>query len=307
MRRQRTIAREASVSGIGLFHGADVTLRFRPAPENHGIAFQRTDLSGDVVVPALIGYAVSQPRRTAITHHGVTVETVEHVMAALAGLQIDNCLVQLDAPEPPVGDGSARHFTDAIVAAGIDQQSALRAQLTVRNKAYLFSLDHREEISVVPNNHGRYRLTYELDYGHPHLPPQAATVEATPQSFLDEVAFARTFVLEEEVQALQAQGFGRRMTAQNLLIFGPTGPVDNQLHTPDECARHKLLDCIGDLALIGCDLRGDVLARRSGHRHNRELVRDLLVTHPHIGPAIRRQNLALDFAAASARPIRMVS
>ncbi len=307
MRRQRTIAREAKVAGIGLFHGADVTLRFRPAPENHGIAFRRTDLSEDVVVPALIDYTVSQARRTAITHHGVTVETIEHVMAALAGLQIDNCLVLLDAPEPPAGDGSARHFADAIVEAGIDEQRERRVQLTVRNKASLFSLDSREELSAIPNNHGGYRLTYELDYGHPHLPPQTATVQVTPQSFLDEVAFARTFVLEEEVRALQAQGFGRRMTPQNLLVFGPDGPIDNHMHTPDECARHKLLDCIGDLALIGCDLCGDLFAHRSGHRHNRELVHDLLVTHPHIGPAIRRQNLALEFAAASARPVRRAS
>lgn len=294
------------MTGIGLFHGADVTLRFRPAAENHGIAFQRTDLSGDDIVPALIDYAVPQSRRTAVTHRGVTIETIEHVMAALAGLQIDNCLVQLDGPEPPAGDGSAQHFADALLEGGIVEQTAMRTQLTVCNKAYVFSLDRQEEITAVPNNQDGYRLTYELDYGHPHLPPQTATVDVTPQSFLDAVAFARTFVLEEEVAALQQRGYGRRMTPQNLLVFGPRGPIENHMHTPDECARHKLLDCIGDLALIGCDLRGDVSARRSGHRHNRELVRDLLTAHPGVRPLIEQQNRALEFALRLARPLQMV-
>ncbi|MGD9854672.1 MAG: UDP-3-O-acyl-N-acetylglucosamine deacetylase [Planctomycetaceae bacterium] len=305
-RRQRTIARVATVTGIGLFHGADVTLRFQPAPENHGIAFQRTDLDADALVPALIDYAVPQARRTVLARQDVTVETVEHVMAALAGLQIDNCLVQLDAPEPPAGDGSAQHFADAIVDAGIVEQTAPRAQLTVHNKAYICSLDRQEELAAVPNRKGEYRLTYDLDYGHPHLPPQQATVEVTPRSFLVAVAFARTFVLEEEVAALQAQGFGRRMTPRNLLVFGPRGPIDNRIHTGDECARHKLLDCIGDLALIGCDLCADVSARRSGHRHNRELVRDLLLAHPHMREAIVQQNRSLEFSRPSDRTTRRV-
>jgi len=307
MRYQRTIAQEATVTGIGLFHGADVTLRFLPAAEDHGIAFQRTDVAGAGVIPALIHYAVPQPRRTAIAHQGVTVETIEHVMAALAGLQIDNCLLQLDAPEPPVGDGSAQLFADAILEAGITEQTAERPCLTVTNKALVYSLDRPEDIQAAPSNTGQYRLTYELDYGHPHISSQTATVDVTPQSFLDAITFARTFVLEEEVTALKSQGFGLRMTPQNLLVFGPNGPLENAMHTPDECARHKLLDCLGDLALIGCDIRGDIHARRSGHRHNRELVRDLLVTHQHMRSVIHQHNRALEMHAAHDVPRRLVS
>ncbi|MCA9025705.1 MAG: UDP-3-O-acyl-N-acetylglucosamine deacetylase [Planctomycetaceae bacterium] len=307
MRRQRTIAREATVTGIGLFRGNDVKLRLLPAAEDHGIAFQRTDVVGAAVIPAIIDYAVKQPRRTAIAHAGVRVETIEHLMAALAGLQVDNCLVQLNAPEPPAGDGSAQLFADAILEAGIVEQSAIRPCLTVTNKATVFSLDRPEDIQAVPSNNGQYTLTYDLVYGHPHIPPQTATVDVTPQSFLDAISFARTFVLEEEVEALRAQGFGLRMTTQNLLVFGPHGPVDNAMHTPDECARHKLLDCLGDLALIGCDLRGDIHARRSGHHHNRELVRDLLVTHPHMRSVIHKHNRALEMPLAQNVPRRMVS
>jgi UDP-3-O-[3-hydroxymyristoyl] N-acetylglucosamine deacetylase/UDP-3-O-[3-hydroxymyristoyl] N-acetylglucosamine deacetylase/3-hydroxyacyl-[acyl-carrier-protein] dehydratase len=292
------------VTGIGLFHGADVSLRFLPADENHGIAFERIDVSPGVIVPALIDYAVSEPRRTAIARHGVRVETIEHVMAALAGLQIDNCLVQLNGPEPPVGDGSAQHFADSLVDAGIIEQSAPRSRLQIVNKAYVFSLDRQEELTAVPVAHDQLRVRYELDYGHPHLPPQTAEVNVTPQSFLDAIAFARTFILQDEVAALQAQGYGRRITPQNLLVIGPGGPLDNDLHTPDECARHKLLDCIGDWALIGCDISGDIRARRTGHRHNRELVRDLLIAHPHVREAIQKQNRTADRPAPLNQPLR---
>ncbi len=281
LRRQRTLAREAVVNGVSLFRGADVSLRFRPAPEDHGIAFQRTDLPGTQPVPALIDYVTPSQRRTAISHVGVTIETIEHVMAALAGLQIDNCLVQLDAVEPPAGDGSAQVFVDALLEAGIEEQQAIRQRLLVTNKVHLFSLDHQTEISAAAATDGGFKISYELDYGHPHLPAQSVTVTVTPQSFVDAISFARTFVLEQEIDALRQQGYGKRMTTDNLLVFGPQGVIGNTMHTPDECARHKILDAIGDLALIGCDLIGRFRARRSGHRHNHELVRDLLVTHPH--------------------------
>ncbi|MCA9078783.1 MAG: UDP-3-O-acyl-N-acetylglucosamine deacetylase [Planctomycetaceae bacterium] len=307
MRHQRTIARPTTVTGIGLFGGADVTLRFLPAPENHGIAFQRIDVCGANVIPALIDYAIKQPRRTAIAHQGVTVATIEHVMAALVGLLVDNCLVQLDALEPPAGDGSAQLFADALTEAGIVEQTAPRHCLTITNKAMVFSLEGHENIHAEPSNSGQYTLTYDLDYSHPHISPQSASTEVNPQSFLDAVAFARTFVLEEEVTALQAQGFGLRMTPQNLLVFGPDGPIDNRMHTSDECARHKLLDCIGDLALIGCDLRGNIHASRSGHHHNRQLVRDLLIAHPHIRKLIYQQNRSLEIFSAQTVPRRMVS
>jgi UDP-3-O-[3-hydroxymyristoyl] N-acetylglucosamine deacetylase/UDP-3-O-[3-hydroxymyristoyl] N-acetylglucosamine deacetylase/3-hydroxyacyl-[acyl-carrier-protein] dehydratase len=293
MRRQRTIAREATVNGIGLFGSADVTLRFLPAPENHGIAFQRVDVSGEIRIPALIDFVVSRPRRTALCREGVRVETVEHVMAALAGLQIDNCLVMLDAPEPPAGDGSAQPFVDALHEAGFVEQAAQKPTLVVTNKVHIFEMDHSAEMLVQPSRDGAYRITYELDYGNAHIPAQSVRTSVTPDLFADTISFARTFVLEEEVAALQAQGYGLRMTPQNLLVFGEDGPIENQMHVEDECARHKLLDCIGDLALAGCDLCGTVTARRSGHRHTQQVVRDLMTTHPHIRDEIEQAHVAV--------------
>jgi UDP-3-O-[3-hydroxymyristoyl] N-acetylglucosamine deacetylase/UDP-3-O-[3-hydroxymyristoyl] N-acetylglucosamine deacetylase/3-hydroxyacyl-[acyl-carrier-protein] dehydratase len=282
MRQQRTLAREAVIRGIGLFRGADVTVRLLPADEGHGIQFQRVDLAGDVRIPALIEHVVLETRRTALAHQGATVETIEHLMATLAGLQVDNCLVQMDSPEPPVGDGSAVHFVDAVMDAGIVEQTVPRPLLTIHNKVHVFSLDRRSEVAAGPSTTGAYSISYQLEYPHPALAAQRVSVDITPQAFLDAVAFARTFVLADEVAALQSQGYGRRMTTRNLLIIGPDGPLENAFHTPDECARHKLLDCIGDLALIGCDLCGCVRARRSGHRHNHELARDLLLAHPRL-------------------------
>lgn len=288
MRRQRTIAREATVYGIGLFGSADVCLRFLPAPENHGIAFRRVDHERrEVLIPALIDFVIDRPRRTALARRGVTVETVEHVLAALYGLRIDNCLVELDAPEPPVGDGSSQLFVDVLLEAGVVEQGALRPVLTVANKVHVFEMDRSAEMQVEPAGDGCQTIVYELDYGHPLIPSQTVTCQVTPHQFADTIAFARTFVLEEEVAALQAHGFGLRMTPQNLLVFGSGGPIENQLHVEDECARHKLLDCIGDLALVGCDLVGLFRAWRSGHRHNHEIARDLLRAHPDV----RRQIL----------------
>lgn len=288
MRRQRTIAKPATLTGIGLFGSADVTLRFLPAPENHGIAFRRIDVDAGVSIPALVDFVVDRPRRTALSRGGVTVETIEHVMAALYGLQIDNCLVELDAAEPPVGDGSSQIFVDALVEAGLVEQAALRPRLVITNKVHLFEMDQSAEIMATPAGDGRFNVFYELDYSHPYIPAQSATCAITPDSFADTIAFARTFVLDGEVAALQAQGYGLRMTPQNLLVFGPDGPVDNKLHVDDECARHKLLDCIGDLALTGCDIVGNITARRTGHRHNHEVAHDLLITHPHIRGEIER-------------------
>lgn len=285
-RRQRTLRGPATVSGIGLFTGADVTLRFCPAPPNHGIAFQRTDSPGTAPVPALIEYTVPRRRRTAIAHHGVTVEMTEHVLAALAGLRIDNCLVQLDAPEPPAGDGSAAAFVDALLEAGCLEQQAPRRTLVVEQTLCITAEDDRAEITVEPTDDPRLTIAYHLDYGPASpIPPQTRTVAVTPETFVGDLALARTFVLQSEVDALKARGYGRRTTARDLLVFGPDGPVDNRLRADDECARHKILDCLGDLALIGCGLHARITAVRSGHGLNRALVRKLKETHAQQFPA----------------------
>jgi UDP-3-O-acyl N-acetylglucosamine deacetylase len=276
-RSQRTIAHSAELSGVGFFTGADVSVRFLPANEDTGIAFLRTDISGAEPIPASIEYAVPRFRRTAIERRGVSVELIEHVMAALAGLRIDNCLVEINAPEPPGLDGSCLAFAEALWDAGIVEQSAPRQTLTVSEEGVVRSEHGADEIVVGPSaTGGGLTVGYQLDYGDDSfIPQQSFSITLTPENFLREVAFARTFILEGEVKYLQSQGYGLRTTAKDLLIFGPQGVIDNSLRTDDECARHKVLDCLGDLALIGCDVVGEVRAFRSGHRLNAELVRHL--------------------------------
>jgi len=279
-RSQQTIARTAEVAGIGFLWGADVRLRFLPAEPDYGIRFQRSDLTGSLPIPALVEYTVPRSRRTVIEHGGASVEMIEHVMAALAGLQVDNCLVQVDGPEPPGCDGSSSYFAEAIAVAGIAPQGRPREVLCVQQKVQAVNDRDGSQVFAAPTTGEGLVLTYELDYG-PNSPitPQQITFEITPELFLNELAFARTFVLEAEAEALKAQGYGERLTTDDLLIFSPTGPIDNELRAADECARHKMLDCIGDLALIGCDICGHVTAQRSGHLLNAEIVRQLQATH----------------------------
>lgn len=273
-RTQTTIERAAEVRGYGLFRGLDVTLRFLPADENHGIVFQRTDLTDAGSIPARVEHVVPEPRRTVLSRMGTRVEVVEHVMAALAGLQIDNCLVQLDAPEPPGCDGSAQAFTEALLDAGIVNQSAPRPTLHVPETVEV-SGESGTRVSAAAG--AGYTIRYDLDYGNSPVGRQSAEYTITRETFINEIAFARTFVLELEVAALRAMGFGQRTTTQDLLVFGSEGVIDNALRCPNECARHKLLDCIGDFALIGCDLAGAFHAVRTGHRANHDLIRRLKV------------------------------
>lgn len=280
LRPQRTIARPVDVSGIGFLTGADIHLRFCPARPEHGIAFVRTDMFYAPPIPALVEYTVPRQRRTAIQRCGVAVEMIEHVMAALAGLQIDNCLVQLSGPEPPGCDGSSLLFAQRLCDAGIVEQDALRPCLEIEQGVCVRGGDGSQAVQGAASVDESTSYSYKLDYG-PGSPiaAQNYAVRLTPETFLNEIAFARTFLLEQEAQTLKAQGYGRRTTPRDLLIFSATGPIDNELRAPDECARHKILDCIGDLALCGCDLRGVIAASRSGHQLNAEFVRRIKRTH----------------------------
>ena len=273
-RLQNTIAREGTLTGVGFFTGADVTVRFLPADEHTGIRFQRVDLPGEPTIPATIEYAVSMHRRTALANGNATVELTEHVLAALAGLRIDNCIVQLNAPELPGCDGSAKPFADCLLETGIVQQTATRETLAIDAEVVAKSDDGLADIRVQPLARPSMTVSYQLDYGHDSpIAPQALSLEITPRTFLDEIVFARTFILEAEVEALRAAGYGERVTQHDLLVFGPNGVIDNRLRARDECVRHKILDCIGDLALLGCGIQGHVAAYRSGHELNRALVR----------------------------------
>lgn len=272
-RLQRTIRREATTGGIGFITGADVSIRFLPAEADHGVVFQRIDLADQPCVPANLDSLIPRQRRTGLSANGATVELVEHVLSALAGLQVDNCLVQLNAPETPGFDGSCQAVVDCLIAADFESQDAPRKVL-VLDRNYSLADEDGSTIEARPSGRSSTALTYQLDYG-PGSPihPQTYSVTLTPETFADEIAFARTFILESEVEALKAMGLGKRTTARDLLVFSPEGIVDNTLRAIEECARHKILDCIGDFALIGCDLHGYFSAWRTGHHMNHELMK----------------------------------
>lgn len=274
MLTQRTISRPVIVEGFGLFGGADVRMTLLPAGDNHGIVFERVDLPGKPRIPARIEYLVPQPRRTILEKGIARVEMVEHVMAALAGLWIDNCRVQLDAPEPPVGDGSSLEIVEAILYAGIAPLSAPRRMIRVQSDVCSHESGERGQILATPDR--QWTIQYQLDYGQTVIPPQSFSATITPEEFVREIAFARTFVLVSEVAMLKARGFGLRATPQNLLVFGKDGIVDNSLRAPDECARHKLLDCVGDFALCGGMPLGRFQASQSGHHLNHSMVQQML-------------------------------
>ncbi|MDA0809641.1 MAG: UDP-3-O-acyl-N-acetylglucosamine deacetylase [Planctomycetota bacterium] len=274
-RNQRTVRNETTANGVGFLTGADVTLRFLPAPENHGVVFQRVDLNGKPSVPATHEFLVPRQRRTGISGNGATIELVEHVMSALAGLQVDNCLIEINAPETPGFDGSCKAVVDALLIAGFEEQSASKAQLQVPKPLHV-TADDGSIIDAKPFGRDGQTITYVLDYGpNSPIPAQSYTVTVTPESFVNEICFARTFILDTEIAALKALGYGPRTTAKDLLVFTADGVLDNQLKAADECARHKILDCIGDFALTGCDVQGYFSAWRTGHQTNHELMRHL--------------------------------
>jgi UDP-3-O-acyl N-acetylglucosamine deacetylase len=278
-RHQQTIYRPAEYRGFGFLTGADVTLRFLPADENYGIRFQRMDLPGTEPIPASLDTVVPRQRRTALSGNQVTVELIEHVMAALAGLQIDNCLVQLNAVEPPGADGSCLPFVQVLLEAGLQEQAARRDVLVIHSESKTPAQKDSSEITVGPVFRRTLVVTYELDYG-PRSPikAQLLTFEFSPETFVASIAFARTFILETEVAALKAQGYGSKVTEKDLLIFGAGGVMGNHLRAQDECVRHKILDCIGDFALLGCDVHGHFRAYRSGHNLNHAICQQVRTT-----------------------------
>lgn len=273
-RYQRTLAAPAEVKGAGFITGARVRARLLPAPADAGVVFRRADLPGSPSIPARADQVTGTQRRTTLGPPGQGITLVEHLLAALAGLRVDNCLVELDGPEPPGLDGSAAGFVAAIQSAGVVLQTARRAVWAVSEP--VIASAGGATIGLHPSDAPGLRVSYILDYGL--LAPiarQAHTVEVRPESFVREVASCRTFLTEPEAQALRAQGVGLHLTPADLLVFGRRGPIDNRPRFADEPARHKVLDMIGDLALCGFDLAGHVVAYRSGHALNVELVRQL--------------------------------
>jgi len=293
--KQQSIAKEISLTGVGLHTGEKVTITFKPAPENYGFAFVRVDLEGQPVIEAHANYVVSTQRGTNLEKNGVKIHTSEHVLAALVGMQIDNCIIELDAPEPPIMDGSSRYFVEAIEQAGIVTQEAERDEYIVEEVITYRDEASDSEIILVPAK--EYQVTTMVDYGTKVLDTQNASLD-TISDFKTEIANARTFSFLHELEALLEHGLIKGGDLNNAIVYvdkkisdstmeklrsafdkedisvKPNGILDNlTLHHTNEAARHKLLDVIGDLALIGTPIRGRVIATKPGHHVNTEFAK----------------------------------
>lgn len=269
---QQTLANDVFLNGVGLHTGQAVSLRIRPAPANAGIAFIRTDLPHHPVIPARSVQVVDvgkSVRRTTLSKDGVEIQTVEHVMSALWGMGIDNAYVETSGPELPGLDGSAAPLVERLKGAGFTQQDAPRRFLSLREAIYVEEGD--SSITVLPDR--TLRVSYMLSYPHPLLRSQFVSYVCNGnQSFENAIAPARTFCLQQEAEALQAQGFGKGANFENTLVLGDTGVLHNVLRFEDECARHKVLDLLGDLYLLGGHLKAHVIAIKSGHPLNVKLL-----------------------------------
>lgn len=276
MKPQQTIDKPVELSGRGLFTGEPSTLRFEPAPADSGIVFVREDQKPPIQIPARVDNVAKRLRRTSLRNGSVQIETVEHCMSALAGVGIDNIVIALNANEVPAMDGSSQIFMEKLREAGIRQLDKPREVFRVSETIRV--ADGPGYVMATPGNEGEdvLEIIYDLNYG-PGGPigHQICKFRLTEETFEQEIASARTFVLQQEAEQFRAAGLGGHLTYQDILVFGPDGPIDNVLRFPDECVRHKVLDLIGDLFLFGKFIVGNVFARQSGHSLNHELVRRL--------------------------------
>lgn len=273
MSQQQTIQNEAELSGRGLFTGLPVTVRFKPAAPNSGITFVRSDQSGPTRVPARIENLTKRARRTALRNGTVSIETVEHCLAAAFGLFIDNLEIELDNAELPSADGSSRPFVEALLNAGLVKQESERRDLNIVETVRVSEGD--AELLAWPGEEGRLDIIYELEYAESAVGQQIHRVTLDVDTFVKEIAPARTFVTEREARELTAAGIGTHLTYQDVLVVGARGPIENEYRFPDECVRHKILDLVGDLMLLGTQVCGRIYARKSGHGLNHELIRQL--------------------------------
>ena len=282
LRRQTSPEKPAYVSGFGYWSGQDVTIEFRPAATNSGIVFVLEKQANFHRIHLDIVNRIEISRRTNLAHYGASVQMVEHVVASLAGLHIDNCEIWTSASEMPGCDGSSLPFVGALLEAGIVQQNDWCEPLVISETVRVGDGDSwvLAEPLAANDPSGSLILSYQLDYGTgTAIGSQSLELNVDPDSFLEELAAARTFILESEADWLQSQGLGTRVTHQDLLVFGKEGPLDNPLRFPDECVRHKTLDLLGDLALAGRQISGRITASRSGHQLNAALVRGLIKEH----------------------------
>ena len=270
MDAQRTIRRQVSCVGIGLHSGNKVNLTLKPAPADFGIRFRRTDL-GNHEVPATVHNLSGIQLATGLAINEVSVETVEHLLAALVSVGIDNLIIELSSPEVPIMDGSAAPFIYLIHEAGVKRLQTPRKYLKIVRPIAISRGDKR--IALFPSDH--FKVTYSISYDHPLLRHQARTLRITEESFAEEIAPARTFTFLNDVEMLRQNGLALGGSLENAIVLGETG-VLNALRYEDEFVRHKILDAVGDLALVGYPVIGHLVAHRAGHALHTEFAAKIL-------------------------------
>lgn len=274
MELQKTIAKPASFSGIGVHTGNRSKVTFRPAPDNFGIRFRRIDLPGVPEIPAHVDKVTGTMRGTTISEGDVKIHTVEHVLSALVGFGIDNLIIEMDANEPPVGDGSSLPFVEMIQKVGVQTQRAPKKELIIREPIWVSEPD--VTLVAIPDSQFTISYTVQFPPNRVGLDSQFLDVAVTQENFEKEIAGARTFCFFREVEQLMDQGLIKGGSLENAVVIGDEAILSKEaLRWPNEFVRHKILDLIGDLSLVGARLRAHVIAIRSGHQNNIKLARAL--------------------------------
>ena len=274
MKLQKTIKSEARIAGKGLFGGKDANVIFRPGPADSGIVFVRTDVPEPVRISAVAANVAERSRRTTLKKGSVSIETVEHCLAAVNALEIDNLIIEIAGPELPAPDCSSAEYFKVLKRTGLLEQAEKRKEFVISEPVSITT--HDASIYALPYAGDGLNITYELDYGgHTGIGRQIFSCQVTPDGFEKHLASARTFLLEAEAKQFQARGMGTHLSPRDILVINSDGPIKNNFRFPNECARHKIVDLIGDLALVGRAIKGRVVAYRSGHSLNQQLVRKL--------------------------------
>jgi UDP-3-O-[3-hydroxymyristoyl] N-acetylglucosamine deacetylase len=271
MRQQATLRTTVSIEGVGLHSGHPVRAHFRPAPPDHGLVFVRLEHSS-TPIPARLDSAATFDYATTLKRGDVSIGTVEHVLAAAAGVGLDNCLIEIEGPEVPILDGSSLPFVRLFHAAGFERQDAMARPLGLDRPVEVTREDRR--VLYVPDGPG-LTITYEIDFPHPIVGRQEMTFTLRPEDFASRIAPARTFGFARDVAELRSRGLARGGSLQNAVVLDDTGIVSGPLRFRDEFVRHKVLDLLGDLSLLGRPLVGRIHARKAGHALHVEFARAL--------------------------------
>ena len=262
------------MQGRGLFGGKEAKVVLRPAPADSGVVFVRTDVPEAVRIRAVAPNLAERSRRTTIKKGSVSIETVEHCLAAISAMEIDNVTVEVNGSELPAPDCSCAEYFKVLKRAGVVEQQVSRKEFVISEPISISAGD--ASIYALPYSNGGLNITYDLDYGgYTGIGRQIFSCRLTPESFEKNLAQARTFLLESEAKQFQARGMGTHVSPRDILVIDSDGPVKNSYRFPDECVRHKIVDLIGDLALVGRAVRGRIVAYKSGHSLNQTLVRKL--------------------------------